>query len=365
MFDYREYLRHAGKYEYLSRDQKIEEIRAINRLLYKYGLQVTSGFESVCTVRYNVKLNPNSPVSKLLKMRENFCIALNDDTVTVTREKAELIIEKRGASNTIYMGDLYNDDFKNANGLTIMLGKDTKGNDRSFDLRKAPHVLVAGTTGSGKSVWENVLICSLFIKNPDIEVIGIDTKRVEFQAFANIPSFHLVTDADRAADMLSGLCNVMENRYEMLTRARAKDIDEYNAKGNKMNPIVVVIDEFADLMLLSGKDVERYVVRLAQKARACGIHLIIATQRPTTDVVTGLIKANIPTRICMKVNSGLDSRIILDRKGGETLMGHGDMLYLGNGDFEPVRIQGAFITPEEEKNVVNITNHILSNAHTA
>jgi S-DNA-T family DNA segregation ATPase FtsK/SpoIIIE len=190
------------------------------------------------------------------------------------------------------------------------------------------------------------------MKNPTIELYTVDTKQTEFNTYGYLPNVHTVTDANEAVQMFRNLCNKMESRYTTLTNNGCRDIDAYNQKIGGMNRIVVVVDELADLMLLSGKVVEEYIVRLAQKARACGIHLIIATQRPTANVVTGLIKANIPTRVCLKVTSGLDSRIILDRKGGEVLTGHGDMLFLSNGAFEPVRISGCYVSEREIRNIV-------------
>lgn len=338
----------------VSIEQKAEDISAINALLRKYGLEVTSGVESMTMISYRVKLSADCNINKLLKLQPNLCIALNDDTVRLYRDRSELVIEKKGADNIAMMGDLYTDYFRDHKGLALILGYDTHGQKIYTDLKKAPHILIAGTTGSGKSVQENVMIASLLAKYPDIKIYGIDTKRVEFQSFATAPNFHLVTDAVKATQTLKELCDTMESRYNELVKARVNNIDEYNAKGKIMKPIVVVIDEFADLMLLSGKSVEEYVVRLAQKARACGIHLIIATQRPTRDVITGLIKANIPTKICLKVTSALDSRIVLDRNGGENLIGHGDMLYLANGAYEPIRIQGCYITEAEKANIAYV-----------
>ena len=353
MYDYTELIHYNSRdtLKRLTTEQKERDIRAINNLLSKHGLIVTSGIESFTTIQYRVKLSPDSNLSKLLKLQPNLCIALDDDTVRLYREKSELVIEKKGADNTIWMGTLYTEQFDDHKGLPIMLGIDAQGNRVITDLKKMPHALFAGATGSGKSVLESVFICSLLIKYPNMIIYGIDTKRVEFQSFRYAPNFHLVTDAAAATQTLRDLCDEMEDRYNQLVRAKVNNIDEYNNKGGKMNPIVVIIDEFADLMLLSGKHVEEYVVRLAQKARACGIHLIIATQRPTKEVVTGLIKANIPTRICLKVTSALDSRIILDRNGGETLVGKGDMLFLGNGAFEPIRIQGCYLEEVEKSNV--------------
>lgn len=353
MLDFSSCIDHTNYYATLPYEQKAREIRAIDNLLRLYGLRTARCVESPRMMQYRVQLNANANVTKLLKMRENFCIALNDDSVNVFRDKSELVIEKRGANNKIHLGDLYSNYFKTVDGLKIMLGKDMEGKNIYTDLEKAPHMLIAGTTGSGKSVLLNVIIASLLMKNPLIEIRTVDTKRTELCGYKGIPNVRAVTEASDAVDMLSELCDVMEDRYQKLARWGCRDIKSARAAGYKLEPIVIVIDEFADLMLLSGREVEQYVVRLAQKSRAAGIHLIIGTQRPTRDVVTGLIKANIPTKICLKVTSGLDSRIILDRKGGENLLGHGDMLFLANGAFETIRIQGCMI---EEREIHNISH---------
>lgn len=356
MYDYSRYIRKNTNIKHLSNAQKQADIEAINNLLFPLGVSVTDSTESCTTIRYKARLHPDCNIKKILSMRENLCVALNDDTVRLYREKADLIIEKHGADNTVRLGDLDTPFFWKHTGLPIMLGIGADGLKTYMDLRKAVHALIAGTTGSGKSVLENAIICSLLMKYPDIVIYGIDTKRVEFQAFRSAPNFNLITDPQKAVMELARLCDEMEKRYAMLMKANASDIDEYDRKGGNMNPIVVIIDEFADLMLLSGKTVEEYVVRLAQKARACGIHLIIATQRPTRDVITGLIKANIPTKICLKVTSALDSRIVLDRNGGEHLAGHGDMLYLGNGAFDPIRVQGCFVETQEKINIAHVAD---------
>lgn len=340
-------------YKKIPQEQKIREAAAINTLIMPYGLTVTRAVESPRMIQYRAQLAPESNVKKLIKMQENFSIALADNSVNVFRDKAELVIEKRGADNTIYLGDLVTDYFRSANGLTIALGKDAEGKNTYTNLAKAPHMLVAGATGSGKSVLLNTMIASLLVKKAPVEIYAVDTKRTDLTGYAGIPNVHTITEATEAVKMLARLCDQMEDRYKTLSQYGYRNIDELRAGGYRMNNIVVVIDEFADLMLLSGKTVEQYVVRLAQKARAAGIHLVIATQRPTRDVITGLIKANIPTRICLKVTSGLESRIILDRNGGQNLTGNGDMLYLGNGSFEPIRLQGAFISAREISEIQN------------
>ena len=286
-------------------------------------------------------------------MRENFCIALNDDSVNVYRNKAELIIEKNGADNKILMGDMLTEQFYNANGLMIALGKDAEGKNVYTNLEKAPHMLIAGTTGSGKSVMLNTIIASLLAKSRRTTIYAIDTKGTELTRFGACDQVHAITEAEEAIGFLEALCQKMDDRYKKFAQYGARDIHSMRAAGYPVDNIVVVIDEFADLMLTSGKKVEQYIVRLAQKARAAGIHLVIATQYPTRDVVTGLIKANIPTRVCLKVAQSVNSRVILDRNGGEHLTGNGDMLFLANGAFEPIRISGAFIDDEDIHRINN------------
>jgi len=257
-----------------------------------------------------------------------------------------------------------------AKGLPIALGHDVKGTPYVANLTKMPHLLVAGTTGSGKSVGINTFIMSLlFNLTPDeVQFLMIDPKGNEFNIYEGIPHLILpvVVDSKKAAKALQWAVNEMEARFHKLAENMVRDIEDYNNKVENINRnlaskehymskmpfIVVVIDEFADLMMVAGKDVEVAVSRIAQKARAVGIHLIVATQRPTRDVVTGLIKGNLPVRIGFRVASSLDSRTILDCNGAELLLGHGDMLFIPPGSSEPVRVHGAFVGTPEIKTVV-------------
>ena len=265
--------------------------------------------------------------------------------------------------------------------LTLGLGKDIVGNPVVVDLAKMPHVLVAGTTGSGKSVGINAMILSLLYKAEarDVRLLMIDPKMLEMSVYEGIPHLlaPVVTDMKQAAHGLNWCVAEMERRYKLMSRLGVRNLAGYNSKiddartreefiGNPFsltpdNPeplnrlphIVVVIDELADLMMVVGKKIEELIARLAQKARAAGIHLILATQRPSVDVITGLIKANIPTRIAFQVSSKIDSRTILDQMGAEALLGMGDMLYLASGTGLPVRVHGAFVSDEEVHRVVN------------
>ena len=252
---------------------------------------------------------------------------------------------------------------KSKSRLTICLGKDIVGNPVITDLEKMPHLLVAGTTGSGKSVGLNTMICSLIYKSTpeEVKMIMVDPKRIELSTYDGIPHLitPVVTSAKKATNALFWAVKEMERRYELLSEMKVRNIRQYNQKiekekpGDEENPpehlpyIVVVIDELADLMMVASRDVEVALTRLAQMARAAGIHLIVATQRPSVDVLTGIIKANFQTRISFKVTSKTDSRTILDSNGAENLLGKGDMLFLPPGTSKLVRIHGSFISESE------------------
>jgi len=264
-------------------------------------------------------------------------------------------------------------------GLPIALGQTVEGKAFAANLTRMPHLLVAGTTGSGKSVGINTIVVSLlFSLRPDeVKFLMIDPKGNEFNIYEGIPHLLLpvVVDSKKAAKTLMWAVNEMEERFHRLAENMVRDIDSYNQKVEKINNnlantehhmkkmpyIVVVIDEFADLMMVAGKDVEIAVSRIAQKARAVGIHLIIATQRPTRDVVTGLIKGNLPVRIAFRVASALDSRTILDSNGAEMLLGNGDMLFIPPGSSEAIRVHGAFVSTDEIKSVVKFIKDQIKN----
>ena len=261
--------------------------------------------------------------------------------------------------------------------LTIGVGKTTMGNEFCFDLQKMPHLLVAGATGAGKSVCINTIIVSILYKaKPDeVKFILIDPKKLELATYKSLVGYHLITapdldeyvmtTAENAVGILDSAITEMERRFEIFAQARVRNIQEYHSKQQnsdeleKIPYIVVLIDELADLMMTSGRAVEDPITRLAQKARAVGIHLVVATQRPSVDVITGLIKSNFPARISFQVSSKIDSRTILDQMGAETLLGRGDMLFLPPGSASPIRLHNAFITLEE---IEKIMNHIVSQA---
>ncbi|MBF0227257.1 MAG: cell division protein ZapA [Desulfobacterales bacterium] len=250
--------------------------------------------------------------------------------------------------------------------LTLCLGKDIVGNPVSVEMDKMPHLLIAGATGTGKSVALNSMITSLLYKaNPDeVKLIMIDPKRIELSFYNGIPHLitPVVTDMKKATNALAWAVREMENRYSLLAESQVRNITQYNHKITKINEgketaeklpyIVVIIDELADLMMVASRDVESYLMRLAQMARASGIHIILATQRPSVDVLTGVIKANFPTRISFQVSSKTDSRTIIDTNGAETLLGNGDMLFMPPGTAKLQRIHGAFISEEELKRVI-------------
>ena len=257
--------------------------------------------------------------------------------------------------------------------LMVPLGKSIMGDIGVCEVNKMPHLLIAGTTGSGKSVCVNGIICSILMRaRPDeVKLVMVDPKVVELSVYNGIPHLMcpVVTDPKRAAVALAKMVNEMERRYEVFSETKTKNIETYNAYIEKYNNehkdeeyqkqklpyIVIIIDELADLMMVAAKEVEDSILRITQKARAAGIHLIVATQRPSTEVITGLIKANIPSRISFAVGSGIDSRTILDQTGAEKLLGKGDMLFLPIGVNSPTRIQGSFITDDEIKKIIDFT----------
>ena len=255
--------------------------------------------------------------------------------------------------------------------LMVPLGKSIMGDIGVCEVNKMPHLLVAGTTGSGKSVCVNGIICSILMRaKPDeVKLIMVDPKVVELSVYNGIPHLlrPVVTDPKQAAIALKKMVDEMERRYAVFSDSRTKNIEGYNAyvekentkikdpeaKLAKMPYIVIIIDELADLMMVAAKEVEDSILRITQKARAAGMHLIVATQRPSTEVITGLIKANIPSRIAFSVGSGIDSRTILDQTGAEQLLGKGDMLFLPIGMNSSLRIQGSFITDDEIKKIID------------
>jgi len=316
---------------------------------------------------FEFKPAANVKVSKILNLQDDLAMALSAETIRIQAPipgKDVVGIEIPNESvDTIYLREILDDKlFKDSSSpLTIVLGKDIVGKPFVTDLKKLPHLLIAGTTGSGKSVGINAMILSLLYKNsPDqLRLLMIDPKMLEFSTYNDIPHLltPVITKPKQAIVALNNMVNEMERRYELMAESRTKNIENYNEKvkkegGEHFPYIVVIIDELADLMMTSGKDVEHSIARLAQKSRACGIHLIVATQRPSVDVVTGLIKANLPSRISYRVGQKIDSKIILDQMGAESLLGRGDMLFTPPGSTGLVRLHAPWATEEEIEKIV-------------
>ena len=314
---------------------------------------------------FEFKPLPHIKVSKILSLQDDLAMALKAQSIRIQAPipgKDVVGIEIPNEKvETIYLREILESDiFKKAKSpLTIAIGKDIVGTPFVTDLKKLPHLLIAGTTGSGKSVGINAMILSLLYRNsPDeLKFLMIDPKMLEFSIFNDIPHLltPVITEPKKAIMALNSMVKEMERRYKLMSKARVKNIEGYNQKVSpeeKMPYIVIIIDELADLMMTSGKDVEYSIARLAQMARASGIHLIVATQRPSVDVVTGLIKANLPSRISFKVGQKIDSKVILDQFGAESLLGRGDMLFTPPGITGLIRLHAPFTNEEEIEKVV-------------
>lgn len=323
--------------------------------------------------RYEIQPATGVKVSKIVSLSDDIALSLAARDVRIEAPipgKAAVGIEvPHGNDITVSFRDVVvSEEFqKSDNKLSLALGKGIDGDTEVFDLSKMPHLLVAGATGSGKSVCINTLISSiLFRAAPDeVKLLLIDPKKVELNIYKGLPHLitPVVTDPKKAANVLKLLVEEMEDRYDLFSDTGSRGIDSYNNKmedeKDKLPYIVVVIDELSDLMMVAANEVEDNICRLAQMSRAAGIHLIIATQRPSVDVITGLIKANIPSRISFAVSSATDSRTILDMGGAEKLLGKGDMLFAPVGVKKPIRIQGAFLTDQE---INKITEFVKSQA---
>ncbi len=306
-------------------------------------------------------------VSKILNLQDDLAMALRAQTIRIQapvpgKDVVGIEIPNRELE-TIYLREILEDDIfkKSKSALTIALGKDIVGKPFVTDLKKLPHLLIAGTTGSGKSVGINAMILSLLYRNsPDqLKLMMIDPKMLEFSIYNDIPHLltPVITQPKKAITALSNMVVEMERRYQLMSQTRTKNIETYNDKAKKegrdpLPYIVVVIDELADLMMTGGKDVEFSIARLAQMARASGIHLIVATQRPSVDVVTGLIKANLPSRISYKVGQKIDSKVILDTLGAESLLGRGDMLFTPPGGGGLIRLHAPWSSEQEIERIV-------------
>lgn len=347
------------------------------------GVTVTNITVGPSVTRFELKPDIGVKISKILSLENDVKLALAASEIRIEAPipgKSAIGIEIANAkSSGVLLGDIVaTSEFKNAESkLTVAIGKDISGKAIITDLRKMPHLLIAGATGSGKSVCVNSIITSLIYKaSPeDVRLIMVDPKVVELQIYDGIPHLLIpvVTNPKKAAGALNWAVSEMTRRYNLIQEKRVRDIESYNQaiEGDidkigvnedneaslepvsKLPYIVIIIDEFADLMMVASKDVENSIMRIAQLARACGIYLVIATQRPTVNVISGSIKTNVPSRISFAVSSGIDSQTILDRRGAEKLLGHGDMLYFPQGIPEPIRVQGCYVSEEEILNIVN------------
>jgi len=343
-------------------DKKIKTL--LEKLKYfKIEGDVVRYYVGPVVTTFEFKPLPHIKVSKILALQDDLAMALKAQSIRIQAPipgKDVVGIEiPNETREMIYLREiLENDIFQKAKSpLTIALGKDVVGSPFVTDLAKLPHLLVAGTTGSGKSVGINAMILSLLYRNtPDeLKFVMIDPKQLEFSTYNDIPHLltPVITEPKQAITALNAMVKEMERRYKIMKDAKVKNIEGYNKKSDEKLPyIVIIIDELADLMMTSGKDVEYAIARLAQMARASGIHLIVATQRPSVDVVTGLIKANLPSRISFKVGQKIDSKVILDQYGAETLLGNGDMLFTPPGIVGLLRLHAPFVSEEEIEEVV-------------
>ncbi len=348
-------------------DRKIEELLA-KLLQFKVDGDVVRTYSGPLVTTFEFKPAPHVKVSKILNLQDDLAMALSAETIRIQapipgRDVVGIEIPNETV-DTIYLREILESDlFKNSSSpLTVALGKDIVGKPFITDIKKLPHLLIAGTTGSGKSVGINAMILSLLYRNdPDqLKLMLIDPKMLEFSIYNDIPHLitPVITEPKKAIAALANMVGEMERRYKLMAENRTKNIDNYNEKvkgDGSAEPfpfIVVVIDELADLMMNGGKEVEYSIARLAQMARASGIHLIVATQRPSVDVVTGLIKANLPSRLSYRVGQRIDSKVILDAMGAESLLGRGDGLFTPPGATGLVRLHAPWNKEEEIEEIV-------------
>jgi S-DNA-T family DNA segregation ATPase FtsK/SpoIIIE len=342
-----------------------ETSRRLTRALSDLGVeaQVIRAVVGPRVTRYELRLGSGVKVGKVRNLQQDIAYALAATEIRILAPipgKSAVGVEVPNTRPAkVTLGDVYL-EYPEGNDWTLPvgLGKDISGRAVFFDLADMPHLLVAGTTGSGKSVMLNALLTSLLLTTDprQVKMVLVDPKRVELTHFARIPHLitPVVTDVKKAANALSWAVAEMERRYEVLERTGARSLEGYNSRSEKPMPyVVIVIDELADLMMQAAAKVEDAVIRIAQKARAVGIHLVVATQRPSVDVITGMIKANIPSRVAFAVSSQVDSRVILDSVGAEALLGMGDMLFKPVSAMRSSRVQGAFISEGEVERVVS------------
>lgn len=360
-----------------SKEKKIvrENIKILEATFASFGIKVTVERAEIgpSVTKYEVKPAVGVRVNRISNLSDDLALALAAKDVRIEAPipgKSLIGIEVPNSDiATVSFRELWEQSQTKAeNFLEIPLGKAVNGTARAFDLSKMPHLLVAGSTGSGKSVAVNGIIASILMKaRPDqVKFMMVDPKMVELSVYNDIPHLLIpvVTNPRKASKALQKVVDEMENRYELFAKVGVRNIAGFNAKVEEFNfqseykqiplPfIVVIVDELADLMMVASKEVEDAIIRLGQKARAAGIHMILATQRPSVDVISGLIKANVPSRVAFAVSSGTDSRTILDENGAEKLLGRGDMLFKPIDENHPVRLQGSFISDDDVERIVN------------
>ena len=343
----------------------------LQKTLYSFGVSAKVENVSVgpAITRYELKPAEGVRVSKIANLADDIALNLAAETIRIEapipgKQAVGIEVPNKEKESVHLREVLESEEFQNNKSkLTVALGKDVAGNIQLADIAKMPHVLIAGSTGSGKSVCINTIISSIIYnaKPSEVKLVMVDPKVVELSVYNGIPHLLIpvVTDPKKAAGALAWAVQEMDDRYNKFASKGVRDLKGYNKaiekEGGigKLPQIVIIVDELADLMMVAAKDVEEAICRLAQKARAAGMHLVIATQRPSVDVITGLIKANIPSRIAFAVSSQVDSRTILDSVGAEKLLGKGDMLFFPSGAPKPIRVQGAFISDEEVEKVVD------------
>jgi S-DNA-T family DNA segregation ATPase FtsK/SpoIIIE len=341
------------------------------------GTQIINIPRGPSVTRYELELESGQKLNKLTALSTDIALAMGAESVNISPIAGKMSVvgvevPNRVTSMVTLREVMESPAFQNAQSPTVFaVGRDIGGRDIVADIARMPHLLVAGSTGAGKSVCVNALIVSLLYKaSPDdLKLILIDPKKVEFPPYNGVPHLlvPVITDAAKAAGTLEWAVLEMEKRYATLADCGKRDIDGYNAafrddpEHPRMNRIVIIVDEMADLLMESKKEknMENFIVRIAQKARACGIHLVLATQRPDAKVITGLIKANVPSRIALKVAGAINSRIVLDRPGAEKLIGHGDMLFAPAGSGNPARMQGCYV---DERDIHKVVAHIRKSA---